>query len=102
MPVTLLAGSNLRFGDYPRHSCVMPKPPPEPYWLKGNHWKVSGGELRLHNQAVESYNDKVEAYNQCITGYVDNANADIEMIRRKAEEAIFDAENNSINTGAGE
>ena len=76
------AGSNLAEG-YPDPACgERPEVPERP-------------EKFETEEAIAEYNAKVDAYNasmerlvECVRAYVNNANADIEQIRKRSREAI--------------
>jgi hypothetical protein len=84
-------GSNLA-GGYSSHRCHKPTEPSKPDSFD-NHWRVPQWELNAYNSSIRDYNAKLEIYNNCITRYVENANNDIERIRKKAEEAVSEANN---------
>ena len=69
---------------YPSQDCIKPDKPVEPYSFD-IQW-----EIDAYNSEVEICNMELEQYINCIGEYVENANDDMQEIKRKAQEAIDD------------
>lgn len=83
LPVTSPAGSNLDGGVYPAPRCgARPRPPERPQKFRTER------ELERYNQAVEQFNTGMDAFVGCVQSYVDDASADIALIRRHIDEAV--------------
>jgi len=81
----VFGGTNLGFGDYPKHSCSKPNKPYKPYQFT-DQW-----QLDRYNAEVRSYNRDLEVFLSCIDEYLDNSKNDIKRIQEKAQEALNDA-----------
>ena len=77
-------GSNLGFGGYPSMSCNKPQKPYKPYSFN-NQWEVD-----TYNSQVNEYNEEYRQYISCVKEYVDNAQNDINRIKEKVQDAIYD------------
>lgn len=81
-PLPSLAGSNLA-GGYPVHQCGdRPLPPERPDEFRTRE------ELDAYNEKVHDFNASMERYIDCLQNYVDNAAADIRLIRETIKAAM--------------
>ena len=94
------AGTNFpALKDYPAPNCVKPDKPtaPGPVTVKvvpgagGMVTTVTGNkEIKKYNEQVAQYNVALHDYTGCMNDYVANAQADMDMIRLKVNQAVAD------------
>jgi hypothetical protein len=91
------AGTNFpALADYPAPACI--KPGDKPVMAKGAPKVVpAGGNLNFstgsrdvkgYNEQVGAYNAALAVYTRCMDAYVDNAQADMNVIRDRANKAV--------------
>ena len=95
-PGAAQAGTNFpALADYPTADCVKPGPKPtmtgEPRRVipAGGVGITTGGRnVADYNERVAAYNAALAAYTACMNAYVDNAQADMNAIRDKVNQAV--------------
>ena len=83
------AGTNLpALADYPAPSCVKAEKPDEVPGIKiGEDPVAYNKRIKQHNDAIIHYNTTLHDYTACMNDYVANAQADMNLIRDKANKA---------------
>jgi len=95
-PGTAQAGTNFpALADYPVPNCVKPGDKPT---MTGEARRVvpaggvdittGGRDVKGYNERVAAYNSALAAYSACMNAYVDNAQADMNAIRDKVNQAV--------------
>ena len=80
------AQSNLGASGYPDPQCgARPTPPQRPAEFENND------QISAFNADIAEYNNGIEAWVACIQTYVDNAAADIRIIKANAQAAVESA-----------
>jgi len=82
----VFGGSNLGLFGYPSHTCSPPYSKPVKPYSFTDQWQID-----QYNSEVEDYNYEMQSFRDCIRSYVDNAKNDIKRIKKKANEAINEA-----------
>ena len=93
---TAQAGTNFPpLADYPVPSCVKPGDKPT---MTGEARRVvpaggvsittGGRDVKGYNERIAAYNTTLAAYTACMNAYVDNAQADMNAIRDKVNQAV--------------
>lgn len=96
-PGAAQAGTNFpALKNYPSPSCI--KPGDKPVMTQDEPREIPGGgsltfstgkrNVQDYNQRVAAYNAALGAYTRCMDAYVDNAQADMNAIRDKANAAV--------------
>lgn len=96
VPCAASAGTNFpALSDYPAPACV--KPGDKPVMARHAPRVVSAGgvsittearDVKDYNKQVDAYNVALAAYTVCMNAYVDNAQADINTIKDKVNQAV--------------
>jgi hypothetical protein len=83
------AGTNLpALADYPAPNCAKAEKPVDvPEFKSGDDVAAYARRIRQHNEAVSRYNTMLHDYTACMNDYVANAQADMNLIRDKANKA---------------
>ncbi len=95
--VVAQAGTNLpALADYPAPSCIKPEKPAPPGQvtvqvvpMAGGSVKTVSGDTKDYNEQVAHYNTALHDYTACTNDYVANAQADMNLIRDKANKAVL-------------
>jgi hypothetical protein len=96
-PGTALAGTNYpALSDYPAPNCAKPGDKPVMAHDAPKVVQAGGGltfntgtrDVKGYNERVAAYNAALAAYTACMNAYVDNAQADMNTIRDKVNQAI--------------
>ena len=95
-PYAAQAGTNFPvLKDYPAPDCVKPgdkpamaKEAPKVVDAGGVSITTGGRDVKGYNERVAAYNVALGAYTSCMNAYVDNAQADINAIRDKVNQAV--------------
>jgi hypothetical protein len=95
-PGAASAGTNFpALRDYPAPDCVRPgdKPvmaqdAPKVVDAGGVSFKTGTRDVRTYNEQIAAYNVALAAYTRCLNAYVDNAQADMNAIRDKVNQAV--------------
>ncbi|WP_421781824.1 hypothetical protein [Kiloniella litopenaei] len=82
----IYGGTNFSYNGYPDHTCRAPYSKPVKPYTFNYQW-----EIDQYNSEVEKYNFELKRYFNCIEEYVDSASNDIERIKEKANDAIYEA-----------
>jgi len=90
------AGTNFpALANYPGPDCTKPGakpklPPVSTSVVQSGSVTVTntGRNVKTYNKQVAQYNDALHAFTACMNGYVANAQADMDMIRDKVNQAI--------------
>ena len=95
-PCVAQAGTNFpALKDYPAPECT--KPGDKPVMAKDASKVVDAGgvsittgsrDVKGYNERVAAYNVALGAYTRCMNAYVDNAQADMNAIRDKVNQAV--------------
>ncbi|HEY2835953.1 MAG TPA: hypothetical protein VGI89_05225 [Rhizomicrobium sp.] len=96
VPYTAQAGTNLpALKDYPAPDCAKPgdkpmmaKDAPKVVEAGGVSITTSARDVKGYNERVGAYNATFAAYTRCMDAYVDNAQADMNAIRDKVNQAV--------------
>ena len=95
VPGAAQAGTNLpALADYPAPNCVRPeKPVLAPETTKvvpagGVSFTTGKRDMSAYNKQVAQYNAALSDYTACMGAYVANAQADMDLIRDKANKAV--------------
>ena len=96
VPGAVQAGTNFpALKDYPAPDCaspgdkpVMAKDAPKVVEAGGVSITTSVRDVKSYNERVAAYNVALGAYTRCMNAYVDNAQADINAIRDKVNQAV--------------
>ena len=96
VPGAVQAGTNFPpLKDYPGPDCA--KPGDKPVMAKDAPKVVDAGgvsittgarDVKGYNERVAAYNTALAAYTRCMDAYVDNAQADMNAIRDKVNQAV--------------
>lgn len=89
------AGTNLpALADYPAPNCAKAEKPADvPEFKSGEDVAAYARRIKQHNEAVARYNTTLHDYAACMNDYVTNAQADINLIRDKANKAAVQTAN---------
>jgi hypothetical protein len=95
-PGAVWAGTNYpALKDYPAPDCVKPgdkpvmaKDAPKVVDAGGVSFKTGARDVKAYNEQVAAYNVALAAYTHCMDAYVDNAQADMNAIRDKVNQAV--------------
>jgi|GEM_PF-2224310 len=84
------AGTNFpALADYPAASCAKPeKPADSAEYKNGEDVAAYNKRVKKHNEQVAQYNGDLHQYTACTNDYVANAQADMNLIRDKANKAV--------------
>ena len=96
VPGATQAGTNYpALKDYPAPDCVKPgdkpvmaKDAPKVVDAGGVSFKTGTRDVKGYNEQVAAYNAALAAYTHCMDAYVDNAQADMNAIRDKVNQAV--------------
>ena len=96
VPGIALAGTNYPpLADYPAPNCTKPGDKPVmakdvPKVVDAGNVSINAGarDVKRYNEQVAAYNIALAAYTRCMDAYVDNAQADINAIRDKVNQAV--------------
>ena len=95
-PGTALAGTNFpALSEYPAPNCAKPGDKPAMAHDAPKVVQAGGGltfntgtrDVKGYNERVAAYNTALAAYTACMNAYVDNAQADMNTIRDKVNQA---------------
>jgi hypothetical protein len=83
------AGTNFpALADYPAPNCAKAEQPADvPAFKSGEDVAAYSRRIKQHNEAVTRYNMMLHDYTACMNDYVTNAQADMNLIRDKANKA---------------
>ena len=83
------AGTNFpALADYPAPNCAKAEKPDDVAAFKiGEDPVAYNKRIKQHNEAVARYNTTLHDYTACMNDYVANAQADMNLIRDKANKA---------------
>lgn len=83
------AGTNLpALADYPAPNCAKAEKPDDVAGFKiGEDPVAYNRRIKQHNDQVAQYNAALHQYAACMNAYVANAQADMDLIRDKANKA---------------
>jgi hypothetical protein len=83
------AGTNLpALADYPAPNCAKAETPDDVAGIKiGEDPAAYNKRIKQHNEQVAQYNTDLHQYTACMNAYVANAQADMNLIRDKANKA---------------
>ena len=95
-PGDAFAGTNFpALKDYPAPDCVNPgekpvlaKDAPKVVDAGGLSFTTGTRDVKTYNERVATYNMALAAYTRCMNAYVDNAQADMNAIRDKVNQAV--------------
>jgi hypothetical protein len=89
------AGTNYpALADYPAANCARPEKPGDSAEYKvGEDVTVFNRRIKKHNEQVAQYNGDLHQYTACMNDYVTNAQADMNLIRDKANKAAAQTAN---------
>jgi hypothetical protein len=84
------AGTNFpALTDYPVPNCAKAEKPADvPEFKSGEDVAAYTRRIKQHNDAVARYNTMLHDYTACMNDYVANAQADMNLIRDKANKAV--------------
>ena len=86
-PGMALAGTNFpALSDYPAPSCTKPGDKPAMAHDTPDVARAARN-VKRYNEGVAAYNTALAAYTACMNAYVDNAQADMNAIRDKVNQA---------------
>ena len=95
-PGAALAGTNFpALSDYPAPNCTKPGDKPAMAYDAPKVVQAGGAltfntgtrDVKGYNEKVAAYNSALAAYTACMNAYVDNAQADMNTIRDKVNQA---------------
>ena len=86
---TAQAGTNFpTLADYPAPNCAKAEKPDDVAGIKiGEDPVAYNKRIKQHNEQVAQYNTDLHQYTACMNAYVANAQADMNLIRDKANKA---------------
>jgi hypothetical protein len=89
------AGTNLpALADYPAPTCAkVDKPEDVPAMKNGEDPVTYNKRIKQHNEQVVRYNTALHDYTACMNDYIANAQADMNLIRDKANKAAAQTAN---------
>jgi hypothetical protein len=90
------AGTNFpALADYPAANCVKPEKPNEvPEFKIGGDVAAYNKRIKQHNEQITQYNGDLHQYTACVNAYVANAQADMNLIRDKANKLASEQTSN--------
>jgi hypothetical protein len=89
------AGTNFSaLADYPAPTCAkVDKPEDVPAMKNGEDPVTYNKRIKQHNEQVVRYNTALHDYTACMNDYIANAQADMNLIRDKANKAAAQTAN---------
>ena len=84
------AGTNFSaLTDYPAPNCAKAEKPNDvPEFKIGGDVAAYNKRIKQHNEQITQYNGDLHQYTACMNAYVANAQADMNLIRDKANKAV--------------
>jgi hypothetical protein len=94
--VVAQAGTNFpALADYPAANCAKPQKPNDvPEFKIGGDVAAYNKQIKQHNEQITQYNGDLHQYTACVNTYVANAQADMNLIRDKANKTAAEQTSN--------